>query len=186
MLDNAESILDPRGTDALEVYAMVEELSRLQNVWLLITSRIFAIPSDCRTLDIPTLSIEATRVAFYHIYKDDARANLVDKANSILIHSRLPYLLRSHTTTSGMWIDQPGNGRHDERRCCRLSTTRAWQPRSNFPLPLLCSKSSAPTPERFLESSLSSRKVPTRATSTGCSPQFPTEKVSLTNSVYFS
>ena len=78
ILDNGESILDPQGVDGNEIYALVEELSRFNNICLVITSRITAIPPDCRRLDVPPLTIDAARSAFYHIYGNEGRAEVID------------------------------------------------------------------------------------------------------------
>ena len=67
VLDNAELILDLRGANSQEIYALVEELCYLGTISLCTTSWISTIALECTALEVPNLSIEAAYDAFCRI-----------------------------------------------------------------------------------------------------------------------
>ena len=101
-LDNAESILDPQGAHAREIYTVVEQLSRFNNICLAITSRITTVPPRCKRLTIPTLSVESACDIFYGIY-NNGRSNIVRDLVRRLDSHALSITLLATTASHNMW-----------------------------------------------------------------------------------
>ena len=103
VLDNAECILDPQGPDALDIYAVVDELSRFENISLCITSRISSVPPHCDRPIIPILSMESACDVFYGIYKNSARSDIIRELIQQLDFHALSITLLATTAARNMW-----------------------------------------------------------------------------------
>ncbi|KAF9791220.1 hypothetical protein BJ322DRAFT_436311 [Thelephora terrestris] len=102
-LDNAESVLDPQGTDAREIYETVQELSRFNNICLGITSRITTVPPHFKHPTISTLSAEAACDIFYTIYENGGRSEVISDLIRQLDFHALSITLLATTASHNLW-----------------------------------------------------------------------------------
>ena len=105
VLDNAESILDPQGTDHREIYAVVDELCQFRTVCLCITSRITTVPRYCKRPQILTLSMDAACDIFYGIYGDCGRSEIIEDLLRRLDFHALSITLLATTASENTWDD---------------------------------------------------------------------------------
>ncbi|KAF9785094.1 hypothetical protein BJ322DRAFT_1020694 [Thelephora terrestris] len=122
VLDNAESVLDPQGTNGREIYAVVNELCQFKTICLCITSRITTVPRYCKRPQIPTLSMEAARDIFYGIYGDNERSEIIDDLLQRLDFHALSITLLATTASDNLWGHERLAEEWDEHRAQVLHT----------------------------------------------------------------
>ena len=103
IIDNAESILDPKETGAQEIYSVVDELCQFKNLSICITSRITILPPRCERLEIPTLSMEAACDIFYGIYGNVERSSVINDLLKRLDFHALSITLLATTASHNGW-----------------------------------------------------------------------------------
>ena len=103
VLDNAESILDPQGANAHEIYAVIDHLCQFKNLSICITSRITTVPPCCKRPKIPPLSMTAACDIFYGIYGDSERPPAINDLLRRLDFHALSITLLATVASHNAW-----------------------------------------------------------------------------------
>jgi hypothetical protein len=111
VLDDAESMFDPRRPSDQETYDVVEESSKFAKI----TSHISMVSSDYGALKIPTLSMGDALDAFYPIYQYGGKSDLVNSLLEQVEFHPLSVTLLGTAAHQSQW-DGDKLGREWERR----------------------------------------------------------------------
>jgi tetratricopeptide (TPR) repeat protein len=103
VLDNAESMLDPKEIGAKEIYSIVDELCQFKRLCICITSRITTVPPRCECPEIPTLSMEAACDIFYGIYRNVGQSSIINDLLKRLDFHALSVKLLATTASHNRW-----------------------------------------------------------------------------------
>ena len=122
VLDSAESVLDPQGTNGRDIYTVVNELCQFKTLCLCVTSRITTVPRYCKRPEILTLSMEAACEIFYGIYGDGEQSNIIGDLLQRLDFHALSITLLATTASNNMWDYNRLAKEWDERRAQALRT----------------------------------------------------------------
>jgi tetratricopeptide (TPR) repeat protein len=122
ILDNAESILDPKEEGAKEIYSVVDELCQFRTLSICITSRLTMVPPRCKRPQIPTLSMEAACDIFYGIYGDGGRSSTINDLLKRLDFHALSIKLLATTASHNAWDHDRLTEEWDAQRAQVLQT----------------------------------------------------------------
>ena len=122
ILDNTESILDPKEPGAKEIYSVVDELCQFKNLSLCVTSRLTMVPPRCKRPEIPTLSMEAACDIFYSICGNDGRSTVVNNLLERLDFHALSIKLLATTASHNGWDHDRLAKKWDAQRARMLRT----------------------------------------------------------------
>jgi tetratricopeptide (TPR) repeat protein len=103
ILDNAESILDPKESGAKEIYSVIDELCQFKKLSLCITSRLTMVPPLCKRPEIPTLTMAAACDIFYGIYGNSGRSSTINNLLKRLDFHALSIKLLATTASHNGW-----------------------------------------------------------------------------------
>ena len=103
VLDNAESILDPKATGAKEIHSVVDELCQFKTISLCITSRITTVPPRCKRPEIPALSMKAACDIFCSTYGDTRQTSTINNLLQRLDFHALSIKLLATAASHNLW-----------------------------------------------------------------------------------